>query len=273
MKSLTVVASLLVTVTLGLACTGESPLDTATDTATDTDTTETGAPDSGSTTSPTTDASTGGTELPAACEDPDPAVSAAFTLEGPGWLPGDSASAFEADALCDVVSVAVEAAVVSTELACEVDGAPQTATFRIAEAPEGAVAWEAGQSVRLRVDQANSFSYFQTVRLHAADDTLLAVATWGGGDDEIASRFAPLTHEIVAACGESEPTGDDVRPAAIKFGFVEGGAVEIVSAHRASLPITTAEVFAIDVGKVEIGHCCHFVSVEDVVLRRVKTGG
>lgn len=213
------------------------------------------------------DTDTGGS--PAACEDPaDPPVSAAFSIEGPGWI--DPVSA-DIDVPCVITSVVVEAGAVRSELACDVEGAPQTAVFQIPAAPEGDVAWDVDQSVRLRVraevDEMFSVAY-TLVRLAGADESLLAAAGSGGVDHGFGGFFAPLRYTVVPVCGMVEG-----RPAAIEFAAPEGPKVEVFSGDRDVLPIDAQEVFAIEVGRVEIGACCHAGEEQEVVLRRVRLGG
>ncbi|WAS90707.1 hypothetical protein [Nannocystis punicea] len=210
-------------------------------------------------------------DLPEECVAPaDPAVSAAFSIEGPGWLPTENFANFKADLTCTVASVAVDAGTVTTELACELDGAPQTATFKIAAAPEGEVDWAADDEVKLYVGQSEEFSVFQAVRLQRLDDSILAVAVRGGFDNGLGSVFEPLGHSIVPACGEAL---DVITPAAIEIAIPEGPSVVIFSGHRGALPIDEEHAFAIDAARVEVGYCCHHSDEQEVALRRVRLGG
>lgn len=237
--------------------------------ATEPDPTDTGATDGTMTDGTATD--TDG--LPAECTNPpDPPVSAAFSIEGAGWL--DDLAFLDVDVQCTVTAVTVEAEVVRTDLACDLEGEPQTATFSIPVAPEGDVAWDVDQAVRLRVGASQDFANILHVRLHAADtESLLAVAVAGGGDNGPASLFLPVTYELLPVCGDLLDS-IDITPQAIEFGLADDGPkVQIFSGARDVLPIDGQQVFAIDVGRIESGYCCHYSTEAEIVLRRVRVGG
>jgi hypothetical protein len=209
-------------------------------------------------------------EPPAECSEPDLAASAAFQLEFMGWEnPGLSA-----DVLCVVDAVTEMANVVTTTMTCDVDGMSAPASLGIAAAPEGEVDWAAGAEVRLVITKNFDLASQQIVQLRAAaDDAILVVAVAGGMDNNAGypEAFLPLIYDYSEPCGRGE--SETGWPAQIDIDDPERGEIHLISWHRGSLPIDDTHVYAIDVGEVVVGDSNHYPVSQDVLLRRVVTGG
>lgn len=238
----------------------ETAADTGSDTGSDTDTTTVtgGETDTG--------------DVPAACSEQDPAVSAALTLEL-DW-PEDSTKDLDIDVQCVIDAADTAGASVVTALTCDVDGASLGAVLTIAAAPEGEVAWVAGQAVHLvarNIDDSEldlGFNNHVSMRL-AEDDSLLLAAV--RSENLWPQIFAPLTVELELACG---PANDfEPVPMQISFTAEEGAKLDVISAHRGELVVDPAVRYAIDVEEVSTGNCCHFIDWHEVLLRRVVVDG
>lgn len=210
-------------------------------------------------------------QLPAACDDTDPAVSAAFTVTLPGWPMDPMVIGFLHDVPCTVDAVDTVGGTVTSALTCEVEGAPHPATLDIAAAPEGDVAWAAGDSVRLIVEEYpwDSFLMLRVVELRAAaDDALLVSANDSALDWKIYDRFEPLVVEMAHACGKPAPE----VPVRLGFTPAKGPTLALFSGQRGLLPLTMQEGFAIDVAEAT-SHEYHTEAIMKILLRRVVTGG
>ncbi|MDC0668647.1 hypothetical protein [Nannocystis radixulma] len=217
-------------------------------------------------------------DLPAECEQSDPAVSAAVEFVIEGW-PVLTSDDFEFDVLCEVDGVATAAGTVSTDLTCDVDGSSLPAILRMPEAPEGSVAWATGESVRLIAHSSNDVDYGgleRHIQLRAADDDALLAASVQRGADHIdpASIIAPLTFAFEYLCGPLSIEGDSgVISLRLTLGIPNGATTSIFSRHRGQLPIDAAQAYAIDVEEASGNHCCHFSEDFHFLVRRVLTGG
>lgn len=213
-----------------------------------------------------------GMAFPAECEEEDPTVSAAFALDLTGWAVDPEAHKFTAD--CTVESVAIEGAMVRTALTCGLDGVPLLpAILDIAAPPEGPVAWFPGDSVQLLSDVSSDFledSHERSVQLRGAGDSLLVSATDSFIDEQVRKRFAPLSVEILRVCGDGEEFSDE--PAQLRFELADAPPpIDIISGHRAVLPISEDEVFSIDVEKATTSD----IQIERemrILLRKVNSG-
>lgn len=251
------------------SATGETAADTGSDTGSDTGTATETATDTGIETATATD--TG--ELPAACGEQDPAASAALTLELTGW-PEDTTEDLDIDVQCVIDAVDAAGASVATALTCDVGGEPLAALLTIAAAPEGEVAWVAGQAVHLvarNIDESEldlGFNNHVSMRL-ADDDSLLLAAV--RSENLWPQIFAPLTVELALACGPADEL--DPVPMQISFTAEEGAKLDLISAHRGELVVNEAVRFAIDAQEVSTGNCCHYIDWHEVLLRRVVVDG
>ncbi|WP_218163357.1 hypothetical protein, partial [Nannocystis exedens] len=223
---------------------------------------------------PATAGETEGGEFPAECEQPDPAANAAFELVFKDWGE-DNFNPFDFDVQCVVDAVTVADAAVTTAMTCEVDGASEPASLRFAVAPEGAVAWDAGLAVRLKIEQDFDFAAKRIVQLRvAADDALLAVATSGGMDNNSGypEAFLPLVYGYSLVCEDAGGTGGEGTPAQIDLSDPGKAELHLISHHRGSLPIDAEHAYAVDAGAVVAGDSNHYPLSQEVLLRRVRVG-
>lgn len=282
--------SFLLLSTWCLACTPKDPAGSgaATETAspsgssgsTDTGSTSgaTGSTDTGSTTDPsdTTDTSsitdpTGATEtsdtdggLPAQCGESDPAVSSKFEVAIDGKWPFPAVSM-----ACVVDSVAIADGMSVTAMTCDDAGVPVPVTMSLAAAPEGDVAWAAGEAVHLAARHENFDVYEEMeLELRGADDRLLAA-----GQSQPAAlataMFLPISVEAVPACG---PPGMEDQSYRLDFELEGQPPLSVFSRHRGVLDIDATESFAIDVYAAYYDACCHGYEYFWLLVRRVKTG-
>ncbi|MCY1008288.1 hypothetical protein OV079_22540 [Nannocystis pusilla] len=213
-------------------------------------------------------------ESPAECEQADPAANAAFKLVFKDWG-DDNFTFFDFDVQCVVDSVTVADAAVTTAMTCEVDGASEPASLRFAVAPEGAVDWDAGLAVRLKIEQDFDFAAKRIVQLRvAADDAILAVATSGGVDNNSGypEAFLPLVYGYSLVCQGAGETGEDGTPAQIDLSDPGKAELHLISQHRGSLPIDAEHAYAVDAGAVVVGESNHYPVSQEVLLRRVRLG-
>ncbi|WAS96809.1 hypothetical protein [Nannocystis punicea] len=211
-------------------------------------------------------------EVPAECEQADPAADAGFELTFKDW---DAGSFADFDVQCVVDAVTVAEAAVTTAMTCEVDGSSEPASLRFAVAPEGAVDWEAGLAVRLRIEKDGDFADKRIVQLRAAaDDAILAVAVAGGVDNNSGypEAFLPLIYGYSRVCEGAGDT-DGGTPAQIDLSDPGKAELHLISQHRGSLPIDGEHAYAVDAGEVVTGESAHYPVAQDVLLRRVRLGG
>lgn len=202
---------------------------------------------------------------PPECNEVDPAVSAAFTLELPDWPHGD-AEDFEYDVQCDVDAVSAVGGEVETALSCDL---ALVAVLRIPVAPEGDVAWAVDDLVRLVITN-NIDLGLSTVRAvemrRLDDDELLVSAVNSNFDGGYESRFAPLIVEQQFPCGIPEAP----VPTRMDFFRSESEGIEVFSGHRGWLAMTSDEGYAIDV-EAAIAEEFHFGAPIKIVARRIRT--
>lgn len=270
--------------------TGDDPIPTATDTGSsasdtlDTDTSAGSASDTLGTDGSASDTldtdgsasdtlETDGEEtedlLPAECDEVDPATDATFALAIPGWPDDPKTLGLEHDVLCTVDAVGTANATVTTALTCDVEGAPLPATLDLTAAPEGDVAWKIGDGVHLVYRDFNDqdFSQVRALELRrGADDALLVSANDSVIDEQFEGRFAPLTVDLIFACGAP----DGPVPQRINFTPIGGDTLSIFHAHRGLLPLAADEGFAIDVEDARADEFHHEGNLK-VLLRRVAT--
>ncbi|MCY0987824.1 hypothetical protein OV203_11865 [Nannocystis sp. ILAH1] len=213
-------------------------------------------------------------ESPAECEQADPAADAAFELVFKDW-DEDNFFTFEYDVQCVVDAVTVADAAVTTAMTCEVDGVSEPASLRFAVAPEGAVDWDPGLAVRLKVEQDYDFAAKRIVQLRAAqDDAILAVVTSGGMDNNSGypEAFLPLIYGYSLVCEGAGDTGGDGTPAQIDLSDPGKAELHLISHHRGSLPIDAEHAYAVDAGQVGNDGSPHYPLWQEVLLRRVRVG-
>lgn len=253
------------------ACFPVKPDDASTDGSTETSdgSTETTDPsDSGGATEVTGGAApTGGPdELPAACGESDPAVSAGYEVLVDGQ-PGYYTLALP----CVVDAVLTDASTSETLLTCDDSGTPVAVTVRLPVSPEGAVAWGAGDAVTLDAKRENFDVYESShLELRGADAALLAAGYLPQLGALVPGRFAPISVEAVAACGAIG--GIDPLSYRLDFQLEAMPPVSVFSGHRGVLVIDADERFAIDVQRALYNDCCHDDESFELLVRRVKPG-
>ncbi|WAS92457.1 hypothetical protein [Nannocystis punicea] len=203
-------------------------------------------------------------EPPAACEESDPAVSAEFEVEIDG-----AASYHEIDLPCTVDEVVTEAGKAITRLTCDEGGTSRAVVLSLPAAPEGDVAWAAGDSVQLasRSEDLDVTSE-KELELRGADDALLVAGFWPIPTVN-AKVIAPITIGLTMACGPEELQGTP-RSFQLDFTLAEQS-LTLFSGHRGELVIDAAESFAIDVDTAIYNDCCHWTESFSMLIRRVKT--
>lgn len=229
-----------------------------------TDTSDTAGTD----TAPETAGEDTGDLPPRECDAADPTVDATFALDVPGWPVDPQTPGLKYDVLCTVDAVDAANPVFTTTLTCDVEGTPLPATLDLASAPEGAAVWKPGDGVRLvyrDVEDPLDEAKIRALELRRGDDdALLVSANDSVIDDAFQSRFAPLTVDLVFACGAP----DGPVPQRVDFTPPGGDTLSIFDGHRGLLPISADEGFAIDVALARADEF-HFEGDLKVLLRRV----
>jgi hypothetical protein len=234
---------------------GEPETDTVVSTDTDTET--------------DTDTDTDSGPAPAECGMPDPDVDALFELTLVDWPEDDDDYyAFVEDCTVDAVAVDEGESVTITSLTCQ-EGL--VATLRTALSDAGAVAWTAGDLVR--VDAHRSYSkggYPAPARFEmrlASDDSLLAAVTSDESDDAAQTGFPPLAVVIDSPCAAEDGSWDPVS-LRVAFSGPGGESLALFDQQRGVLTIDDAR-FAIDVGAATTNNCCHTIRDVDLLVQRV----
>lgn len=219
-----------------------------------------------------------GDGVPAECAGPDPAVDAGFELALAGE---DPHSSYGIDAVCAVDAVAVEDDSVVTALTCTIAGAARQATLTLPVVPEGAVAWSPGKQVHVIAysdyDDEVDTGWHRKVEVRVAGSEELLLLAVEDADETLGAQmpapwFAPLMVEVVPACGP-EGASDGLMPLALSVRDLDDNVVEVVSGHRAALPIDAEQSYAIDVQDATSGHCCHYTRHYHLIVRRAVTVG
>ncbi len=212
-----------------------------------------------------TDGDTEGVEPPIECGAPDPAVSAAFSIEG-AWANDD-----EKVTPCTVDAVSVEADTIVTSLSCDDGGEPLAVTVNVAAAAEGSPAWKAGDAVDLRAwnlsEPGFDFEYGLIEMRLSADDSLLILALRGEiWKPELAS---PIVLGAAFPCGPEEDFAEgQILPFQLEFELA-GATLGLIEGHRGALAIDGSQTFAIDVAEANTNNCCHYTRWHHFVIRRV----
>lgn len=208
-------------------------------------------------------------ELPAACGESDPAVSASFEVLVDGQ-PGYYSLVLP----CVVDVVVTDGSTSDTLLTCDDNGSPVAVTVRLPVSPEGAVAWGTGDAVTLDAKRENFDVYENShLELRGADATLLAAGYLPNIGALVPGRFAPITVEAVAACGAIKGFMEsDVTSYRLDFQLEGMPPVSVFSGHRGVLVIDADERFAIDVQRARYNDCCHADESFELLVRRVKPG-
>ncbi|MCY0992960.1 hypothetical protein OV203_37815 [Nannocystis sp. ILAH1] len=203
--------------------------------------------------------------LPAACEEADPAVSVDFEVAIDG-----KAGVHEIDLPCTVDAVAAEGDKSVTSLTCDEGGTPRAVTLSLPIAPEGEVAWAAGDSVQLDSgSQDLDVISEKWLELRGADDALLAAGVAPRNGELPAGLFAPIVIAPVTACG---PAGFDLEVSSFQLDFtLADQTLSVFSGHRGELVAGPGESFAVDVDTAQYNECCHSEEIFALLLRRVKT--
>lgn len=221
---------------------------------------------------------TGQVEPPPACFEPaDPAVAAGFALDLSAWALANDEQ-YAVDVACAVDAVDVVGGQVATAMTCDVEGAPLAAVLTIDAAPEGPVAWAAGDAVRLKAESTDlselAMPPDRVVQLRVAADDALLVAAIDFGGDLAAPWYAPIVVDTTAVCGPEDGAGEP-NPLMLDFSLLDAPeqAVTLFQGHRAALGVADEEVvFAIDVAQANTNNCCHFLRDYEVLIRRVNAG-
>jgi hypothetical protein len=229
------------------------------------------------------DSESGGTDPLPGCEDPVSGSGRPFEV----WLTDIplSSDRLELALDCEVVSVALQGGMISTELAClGEDAVPQAAALDVRAPDEGSAAWQAGEAVALSVvadphyggllDDPTLLGYdVQHVAMHRLEDgMLLAAGTYGPGISS--ALYAPVGVAVDRdACGVDVPAEDFPGPdrnMAATF-TLDDEALTLVGGHAGELPVGD-DWLAIDLASARAMECCHGSSWLVAVVRLMTTG-
>jgi hypothetical protein len=265
----------LVLITSGaVACSSSNGGSAADETATDSSATQSQSQTDGESESAESDGETesgsgsGGTEPLPGCEDPVSGSARPFEV----WLTDipQSDDTLELTLDCEVLSVALQGSMISTDLACLGDEAePRAATLDVRAPDEGSPAWQAGEAISLSVlavphyggllDDPTVLGYdVQHVAMHRLEDgMLLAAGTNGPG---IASAlYDPVQVAIDRdACGVDVSAEDSPGPdrnMAVTF-TLDDEALTLLGGHAGEL-LVGADWLAIDLASARAMECCH----------------
>ena len=209
-----------------------------------------------------------GMAVPAECVEMDPTVAAGFSFDVEGVPIKDLGLLVDSD--CTIVGVTTEVGVVSTEMTCDIEGEMKSVVFGIAEAPEGPVVWEQGDSVHVFAFYGEDLGVIYEVVMRApGDDALLAYATDSENNEGVASGIKPLTVEVALVCDVYDAPA---QPARLDFKNPQGQELGLFSAHRGLLAIDDTQGHAIDVAYAEASGP-HLEQVQRMLVRHVITGG
>jgi hypothetical protein len=247
----------LVACLASLSACAVGPADAPTDASTTADAASTANP-----TEPSGAESDTGLDLPPECLTPDPAVDAAFSID---LLPGD---VDVIDVPCTITAVSIVAGDVVTGLDCKDGTMSVPATLTIAGAPEGPVAWAAGDAVRVIHHVMGDFSDDgHVVQMRPADDpeALLVSAVDNRYDEGIYYQFEPLALDYEPVCPRSPLDVAEVRTT---FTAPDGSSVDIFSRHRDVLTGEAGWTYVIDVELADSDYL-HNEANFKVLVRRV----
>ncbi|MDC0667916.1 hypothetical protein [Nannocystis radixulma] len=217
---------------------------------------------------PTTTSDTTGPALPPECESSDPLVAAGFAVEFPDWPADVSLPSFEFF-VCDIDEVTTGTGVVTTNLTCDVEGTPRPVVVTIDAAPEGEVAWAAGQTVRLRHDDFEGDGSTKYLHMHRVDDEddVLILALDSTEGDALEVWAAPLTIDIEFVCDPDMGAGQS-HPTLLRFALPDGSdSLGLVSGHRGVLGIDDESQYVIDLAE-SFGNDLHPEDRVNFLVRR-----